>query len=107
MEKEDFVYPRSPIDSLVTEKALNIVNGSDYEVFTNAMIEDNPGAFPVKNVCAKLSISLSDEIDNICSLLSLSKREFIQAALSEAVGKAYRIIDTEGVWHAVKERNGG
>lgn len=97
MENKTFVFPRSPVDSLITEKALNIVNQTDYQPFIDKTCDENPEALPVKNVCAKVSSSLSDDIDGICSLLSISKRLFVQAALVEATAKAHRIIEEEGV----------
>lgn len=42
---------------------------------------------PVKQVCAKLSISLSDSVDNVCGVLNMSKRSFIELALINAVAE--------------------
>lgn len=42
---------------------------------------------PLKNVCAKLTVELSDEIDNVCNLLDVSKRKFIEMAIINAIGK--------------------
>jgi hypothetical protein len=41
----------------------------------------------VKQVCAKLSISLSDSIDSVCGVLDMSKRAFIELALINAVAE--------------------
>jgi len=49
----------------------------------------------LKNVCAKVSPQLSDDIDDICGLLSISKRRFLEAAMLEAVSKARYIIQRE------------
>ena len=49
----------------------------------------------VKNVCAKVSIELSDDLDEVCNLLSISKRQFIEIALIEALSKARQIMDDE------------
>jgi len=87
---------RTWIDSIVTEKALHIVNGHD-----NAKVFDHIYASndlpELKNVCAKLSVKLSDDIDQICGLLDISKRSFIEAALIDALAKANQIIEDEGV----------
>ena len=48
MENTKFVYPRSPLESLLTEKALAIVNDSGSHAFFDSLLEKNPDAFPVK-----------------------------------------------------------
>ena len=63
----------------------------------DSLLEKNPDAFPVKNVCAKLSVQLSDRIDEVCDLLGVSKRKFIETALVDALARADGIIEREGV----------
>lgn len=84
---------RSSIDSLVTEKALAILNGHDNSSVIDLISSDLP---EVKNVCAKLSVKLSDDIDQVCDFLDISKRVFIEAALVDALSKANQIIEDEG-----------
>ena len=43
--------------------------------------------FPVKNVCAKLGVPLVDRLDNTLSTLGISKREFIEMSLIEALDR--------------------
>ena len=94
---------RSKIDSLVTEKALSLVNRTSTDVFLDAVIGDQDLALqtseplPLKNVCAKVSVQLSEEIDKVCDLLDISKRRFLEAAFIDAVEKVHAIIDAEGV----------
>lgn len=99
---------RTPINSLVTQKCLELVNGGFGSSLVDAMLEDEDHASQmkplVKNVCAKVSVALSDEIDSICGLLSISKRAFLEAAMSEAVAQAHSIIEQEGV-HAALARD--
>lgn len=115
---------RTYLDSLVTEKALAVLNQSsmfhDYvysSVAAGLVPEDVPipdgmasqdvkvlqdfaaqVAVPVKNVCAKVPPELSDEIDNIVALLHISKRQFLEAAFIDAVNRAKDIIQQEGVY---------
>lgn len=42
---------------------------------------------PLRNVCAKLSVELVDRLDNTLSVLDISKREFIEMALIEALNQ--------------------
>lgn len=49
----------------------------------------------LKNVCAKVSTELSDQLDEVCGVLSISKRRFIESALIEALKTARSIMDDE------------
>lgn len=48
---------------------------------------------PLRNVCAKLSVELVDRLDNSLSILSMSKREFIEMALIEALDKVDVVLE--------------
>ncbi|MGE8450148.1 MAG: hypothetical protein ACN6OP_05875 [Pseudomonadales bacterium] len=96
---------RSPLDALVTEKALHLISGSG-----NADLADHLGltdqvetSGQIKNVCAKVATELAEEIDGIVGLLGISKRRFLEAAMIEAVQKAKGILDAEGVWEWLDE----
>ncbi|MBS1196860.1 MAG: hypothetical protein H6R18_645 [Proteobacteria bacterium] len=96
---------RSPLDLLVTHATLSImVEGSLPQSMTDQLLESPEVASQVKNVCAKVSVQLSDEIDNICSFLGISKRKFLEAAFIEAVDRANAIMETEGVHEHLEER---
>ena len=51
---------------------------------------------PVKNVCAKLSVELSDQLDHVSGLLGISKRKFIEMALIQALDHAEHVIECVG-----------
>lgn len=55
------------------------------DLFLESGSEDFP--IPMKNVCAKLTVELSDQIDGLCSLLEMPKRKFIEMAIINAIGK--------------------
>ena len=63
--------------------------------------EDYASKLQLKNVCAKLTPELSDEIDEIVGLLSISKRRFLEAAFVDAVQQAHQIMANEGVWESM------
>ena len=46
------------------------------------------GPIPLRNVCAKLTVQLSDRIDATVAVLGISKRLFIERALIEAMDQA-------------------
>lgn len=63
---------------------------------------------PVKNLCAKVPSALVDEIDQVIGLLGISKREFVELAVREALERADQIIEEEGVysWLEAHEKEG-
>lgn len=95
---------RTPFDALVTEKALHFIstrrNADVLDLIAEDRIEAN---FPLKNVCAKVTPQLADEIDEVVGLLGISKRRFLEAAFVEAVQRAHEIMKVEGVWEVIEE----
>lgn len=96
---------RSPLDALVTEKALHFISVRRNADLTEMLANDPDYAnvMLLKNVCAKVSVQLSDQIDEVCNLLDISKRRFLEAAFLEAVSRAHAIIEAEGVWESIEE----
>ena len=95
---------RSPLDALVTEKALHFVatrfNADLLDLIGEDRIEHN---VPLKNVCAKVSPELAASIDEVVNLLGVSKRRFLEAAFVEAVQRAEAIMESEGVYDALED----
>ena len=89
---------RTLVDSLVTEKTLAMINGNNNADLVDLIEQDVP---QIKNVCAKVSVQLSDRLDNTLGLLGISKRRFIEAALIDALNKASQIMDEEGLHEAL------
>ena len=46
----------------------------------------------LRNICAFITSELFSDIDSLCNLLSLSKREFVEMALVDLVAKAHTVI---------------
>lgn len=88
---------RGHLDSLVTEKTLSLINDAG----SCDLPEDVPDNLPLKNVCAKVSIDLSREIDEVCGFLGISKRRFLEAAFVDAVDSAREIMRREGLFSAL------
>lgn len=92
---------RTPLNLLVTERILSRISENTNSALLEMAIDDGQiGGAVVKNVCAKVSVQLSDKIDEIVSLLGCSKRKFLEAAFLEAVDKAELIIMREGFYDA-------
>ena len=95
---------RSPLEALVTEKALHFlsVRRGDYLV-DQVLSTPDIGPVPTKNVCAKVTVQLSDQIDEVCGLLDISKRRFLEAAFIQAVNMSRAIIEREGVFEVLED----
>lgn len=48
---------------------------------------------PLRNVCAKLSVQLVERLDNALGILDISKRQFIELALIEAMDKVDKVLE--------------
>lgn len=93
---------RTPLESFLLEKTLRIINGYDNGRLIDHLAESGEAQLPLKNVCAKVSVQLSDDIDKVVTFLDVSKRQFLEMAFIEAVNKAHKIMEEEGVF----ERHG-
>lgn len=47
----------------------------------------------VRQMCAKVAVQLHDEVDDVCTLLSMSKREFIESAVADACVRARSLLE--------------
>lgn len=85
-------------NDLIRFKALNFryvhENQCLIDMAAEGRIEHN---IPMKNVCAMITQQLFDDLSNVCGLLDISKRSFIEAALIEALQKAHQVMEEEGV----------
>lgn len=70
-------------------KALNEGTNEIAEAMLDQMAKDAP---ELRNICAHISVSLFDEVDQLCSLLEMSKRRFVELALLEAVQRAHQVL---------------
>jgi hypothetical protein len=46
-----------------------------------------------RNICAHISVELFNEVEGLCEMLSLSKRRFVELALTEAIAKASSVVN--------------
>ena len=91
---------RSHLDSLVTEKVLGLLN----DIRGSSDLVDRVESSDLKNVCAKVSVNLSDEIDQVVGFLGVSKRIFLESAFVDAVETAQEIMRREGLFEAYSQR---
>lgn len=88
---------RSHLDSLVTEKVLGLLNNIRGPSDSNLDRVESPD---LKNVCTKVSVELSDDIDRVSGFLGISKRRFCESAFIDAVETAKEIMSREGLFDA-------
>lgn len=71
---------------------------------TEAVIESGAEPIPLRNVCAKLTVELAERIDRTADTLGISKRQFIERALIEAMDQVDAMIAEVGVFDDLEAR---
>lgn len=64
----------------------------------DAVIESGAEPIPLRNVCAKLTVELAERIDRTAANLGVTKRQFIERALIDAMDQADAMLTEVGVW---------
>jgi len=90
---------RSRLDALITQHVLEQMeswrgtNTIDvYEALNGSQTAE------IKNVCAKVHVSLSDRIDECVRTLGIQKRVFLEAAFLDALNRYEQIATEEGLF---------
>jgi hypothetical protein len=87
---------QSLFEQKITLKALNTKFGHNSDYFADMIINDPANAEGLKgkfkNVCAALNMPLVERLENTIGLLDMSKRDFFELAIIEALDKADLII---------------
>lgn len=62
---------------------------------TDKLLEDgaSTGDLTIRNVCAKVPSTLVDRLDEVCGFLHVSKREFVERALIDALDRASVVME--------------
>lgn len=62
---------------------------------TDKLLEEGvaSGDLTIRNVCAKVSSTLVDRLDEVCGFLHVSKREFVERALIDALDRASVVME--------------
>ena len=66
---------------------------------------DQISGVKLQNVCAKLAQPLVDRLDQALSVLDMTKRDFIELALIEALDKVDAILDETNAFEFVDARS--
>ena len=89
----------------IEESRVMKVQGDD-GVFRPATIEDIVGV-EVKNVCAKLPIPIVERLDNLLGVLDMTKRDFIEMALVDALDRVDAILGEVDAFEFVRQDQAG
>ena len=75
---------------------LKASNEGSHPAFVDVLLENPANKEGLKkdfrNVCALIHVSQFEQLENLCSLLDLSKREVISMALNDFIPKANAIV---------------
>lgn len=63
------------------------------DLFQHVIDSDPEVKAKLRNICAFIQPGLFDQIEEICTMLDLSKREFVEMALIDLVAKAHSTIE--------------
>lgn len=80
--------------------ALHIMYGMNGSKMAESMLAADPALaekIKMRNVCALIPNALFDRLESTCGLLDISKREFIQSAIQEALDLADKVMDETGL----------
>jgi len=61
------------------------------------LLEASGETAQVRQMCAKVSHLVYEDLEQICGLLDMSKREFIESAVMDALARAHEVINKSGV----------
>lgn len=97
------------LTELLMYKALHFKqsNDSTTDVILDHFVaqnENSVGQLELKNVCAKVSVELADELDNACNLLGLSKRRFIESAIINALDEFKRVAAEVNMFERIEQQ---
>lgn len=65
-----------------------------------SLLDSNPeeAKEKMRNICAFISPELFDQVEGVCNLLSLSKRQVVEMALIDFLAKAESIMEETGAY---------
>ena len=84
-------------------KELNTRGFSGYDLVQHAIDSDSSVKEKLRNICAFISPEMFAEVEGVCSMLSLSKRQVVEMALSDFLHKAETIIKDTGAYDSLEK----
>ena len=93
----------SDFQQFLQYKALAFKFGLQNSDLVDAAVASGQVSIPLRNVCAKLTVELAERLDQTCVNLAISKRQFIERALVEAMDQADAALDACGALDDLRE----
>lgn len=93
---------------LKTLKFKNVHTGASNDGFVDHLLAQNPDQADAitKNVCARIPISLAEEMEELGGLIGLNKREIITMAIVDFLEKAHAVMDEFNAWPGEEHATG-
>jgi hypothetical protein len=91
-------------NEVLLAKALTFKHGGTIQDIPEQYLDASN--LPMKQVCAKLTQELSDSIDNVCGILEISKRSFIELALINAIDEFNSIAEQYDIFEPHTAKGG-
>lgn len=81
---------------VLKQKAVHSGRGALLERLIESGEVESDGTLPLRQMCAKVSVALYQDLENVCGALDMTKREFIEAAVADAIDQAKTVIEKSG-----------
>lgn len=84
-------------EEVIQLQALKLKAMNSYGSVPSSIVDSMAEASPqLRQMCAKVSPQLYEELENVCTLLDMSKRQFIEGAVADALQRAKETIEKVG-----------
>ena len=86
----------------------NVHTGASIDGLVDQLLAQNPDQADAitKNVCARIPLTLAEEMEELGGLLGLNKREIITMAIVDFLEKAKGVMDEFNAWPGDEHESG-
>ena len=86
----------------------NVHTGASIDGLVDQLLAQNPDQADAitKNVCARIPLTLAEEMEELGGLIGLNKREIITMAIVDFLEKAIGVMDEINAWHGDEHASG-
>lgn len=86
-------------DELIQLQALKLkaTTSGRHPELVDSLLDSAPEGAEIRQMCAKVTAALYTRLDETCNALGMSKREFIESAVAEALQRAAEIMERHNV----------
>lgn len=92
----------SDFQQYIQYRALAFKYDRENQDLTEALLASGDAPIELRNVCAKLTVELSDRVNATASVLGITKRLFIERALIEAMDQVDAMLEQVGAWEGLE-----